>query len=112
MTKNKFKLDIAYDYLERFPEARQLKFRYVTIKKMIEEQYPEIANLRIPEELFVLIIKQGMTFNRSILKVQQTNPEVSEKGMEIEKKILQQETQIELGYEPGFNRDIKQSKLL
>lgn len=108
--KNPTIYEQVYDYLKTHPDARERSNRYKAISALLRRKY-EIPK-EVSDDLIQLIIVDGMTCNRFFNKVMQDNEEVRGKDYNDKKKILEQQAQIDLGYEVGFFKDIKKGKLL
>lgn len=78
--------------LDGKPESRLVKNKYRSIRAVLTEEYPGTLQI-IPKDKLEEIIKSILYVDRMLRK--------ETEGEEVEeKKILSQEFQIELGYEP------------
>ncbi len=101
--------DKVKKYLEIYPQARERKNRAKAVYR--------ILGYVVGYEPVLDLVGFGrhwstlQSINRQILKVQELYPNL--RGTDYEdKERLEQEKQIELGYVPGFNNDIKKLKTL
>lgn len=99
------KLNYIKEYLETHEKARERANRYKALVAIIKRDL-NLDNISISDSTLEEIISLGMTYNRSINRIQQLYPEL--RGTDYkDKKTLQQKAQLEQGYEPGFYQDKK-----
>lgn len=100
--------------LEKFPDFRERSRRakYLSILTLRDLGLEQQSNERILtlEELADFALKFA-SFDRAWRDVLEDNPSLQGKDYN-EKTKLEQEKQIELGYEVGYSQDIKQGKLI
>ncbi len=111
MSKNITILDQMYDYLKKFPAARERKNRYKALIALIRRKY-NISHSLISDSLLEAIISDGMTYNRYITRIQQTETSLRGNDYYNNKKILEQKEKIRLEYIPKHYQDIKKLKTL
>ena len=115
MTTQKSKVK---NYLKNEPKFRERKNKYKGLVNLLILDHPFLASIiehydndaRGKERVIDLFIK-FMTMNRWWNKLLEDNPEL--RGMDYnDKKLLQQQAQISLGYEGGYKQNIKKLKTL
>ena len=77
------------------PLARERKYRYHTIRKLLKETYPQLKE--IPKETMLQICRDVLNLDRTIRQVQQENPNLQGKDYQ-DKHELEAIKQQELGY--------------
>lgn len=100
-------LELIEKALRNYPWFRERKDKNLGIAKLIVMKYhPWLAGNE--EKLADLVVLAG-TLDRAWRKILQDNPEL--RGLDYEDKaVLEQEKQMELGYEVGFDSDIKNKR--
>ncbi len=93
-------------YLEIEPRARERVNRYKAIRRLLVERHPMLTTVLQNYEI-ERIVKESLTIYRAINRVQQLYPELHGTDYDTTKKILQQQTQIDLDYRPGNQNEIK-----
>lgn len=99
--------DKIKEKLEKYPEYRERKKKNLLIAKMLAFKYS--LETTLPVEILESIVADSSTYDRAWRKILQENVNLRGKDYE-EKEILEQEKQIELGYQPGIKRSIKKVK--
>jgi hypothetical protein len=111
-TKKAKKLDIVQWYLDSEPKARERSNRAKAVWNLLAKEYGIVEGGTISKEFFIDgFFKDSQTFNRSINRIQQLNPHLRGSDYD-DKERLEQEAQLEQGYTPGYNQDIKKLKTL
>jgi hypothetical protein len=98
----KYFTDRTEKLLKQYPEYRSVKKRYDAIALILQGKYPKIKQNR---EVMARLFKDVVYIDRKLRAM-------TEGEEEEEKKILSQEKQIEMGYEPNYYQDIKKLKQL
>jgi hypothetical protein len=101
-------------YLEREVRARERKNRYKAIRHLLLNKYPSIISQHLTNDRLEDIIFDSLAFNRSILRIQQEYEHLrgTDYNQKDSKKILEQKTKIDLGYNPGHRQDVSKLKTL
>lgn len=82
------------------PEYKSVKKRYDSLKMLLQEKYPLIKEMD-----YINLLKDTIYLDR-ILRL-------ATEGLEQEEKdILSQDFQLEIGYEPNYQNNVKQLKCL
>jgi hypothetical protein len=103
--KKNLRKEIIEKIIEEKPvEACLVKNKYKVLVGMIKRRYPNNFE-KIPLNVWEDIIFDSINGNREW-------QQLTEGYDKVNKKRLSQEKQIELGYVPGYNKDIKLNKLL
>lgn len=106
--KKKSKQITLYDEVESYCKkeyrARYLKMRNRAIVNMILPGYPELQD--IPKDRLMLFAKEVQSYARAFRQVMENHPEWTNEQEKYEKMIKEQQTQINLGYTPGFHQDV------
>jgi hypothetical protein len=108
-------LDIVREYLETEPRARERKNRARVVWNLLEK-LEKVLNRNqtiesMSKDFFINHFSKIQSLNRSVNRIQQLYPEL--RGTDYEdKEVLEQEAQLEQGYTPGFNQDIKKLNTL
>jgi len=93
--------------LEEFIWFRERKNKNYGISEILVEEHKLNINARKLEEIIV----EYASLDRQWREVTKDHPHL--RGSDYEDRVrLMQEKQIELGYEVGYNKDIKQKELL
>jgi len=83
------------------------------IEKFLAESINQAITEFLSDQLIENIIFDGLSDNRLINRVQQLNEDLRGSDYEDEsKKIKIQEVELQLGYSPGYNQDVKKLKTL
>lgn len=103
------------DYLEDDPRFRERSNKDKGIVNLLARKYHVLHNAMndglITRDMLVAIIQDASTADRCWRQALQNNPNL--RGTDYEdKKILEQEKQLELGYTPGYEKDVKALKKL
>lgn len=87
--------------LEKFPESRERKNRARLVWWVLqqEESFKDMG-----KEMFCKLFSKAETISRWARKIQAENVELRGKDYD-DKELLEQEKQIEFGYEPGANQE-------
>lgn len=98
------------DYLEREPKFRERKNKDRGIINLLMKKYPEIRRAvetqEIRKETITAMVQDYASMDRAWRQVLERNEHL--RGADYAEKVkLEQEKQIELGYTPGFYRDVK-----
>jgi len=98
--------------LEREPDARERKNRSRAVWYILSMRFSKIHDTdSISKHDFQDVFPEILSIVRTINQLQQFD--VTLRGGDYEDgKILSQRKQIELGYEPGFHRNVKQLKII
>src|SRR3990167_1353026 len=99
-------------YLKSFPEARERKNRYKVLRRLLTIKYPSLRDTVLTKEKLEDVIFDALSYNRSILKVQQDYEGLRGADYYENKRILEQQAKIDLGYVPGIGQDIKKLRTL
>ncbi len=91
------------------PNCRERRARGNVLSKLLKEKYPhELGNIDLAR--IWDIVGDGISWDRSIRKVQQDNESL--RGNDYNDKVaLQQEKELNLGYEVGFGKKITNGKI-
>jgi hypothetical protein len=92
------------EYLENEPRFRERSNKDRGIINMLIIKYPMISSIR--KETFISIVQDYSTMDRYWRQILDENEGLRGRDY-VDKKRLVQEKQIELGYEVGYNRDMK-----
>lgn len=85
-------------YLKDTPPARERSNRYRALRHFIVKIYPELE--KVDKETLISVIDTAIATDRYIRKIQ--SEDKSLRGSDYgDKEVLEQEYQIELGYESG-----------
>lgn len=95
------------DYLKGDPRFRERKNKNVGIANLIMRKY----GIELPRDKRNDIIGDILTADRSWRKHTNENPELRGKDYD-EKEVLEQKAEINLGYTPGHEEDLKKLKTL
>ncbi len=87
-------------YLQEMPVARERSNRYRALRHFVIKIYPELE--LVNKDVFISAIDTAIATDRYIRKIQAEDKSLrgSDYG---DKEVLEQEAQIELGYEGGGN---------
>jgi len=96
--------EIIQKIIKERPDAVFVKNKYLVLYGMLKRIYPEQIE-KIPKEVFIDIIFDAVNGNRDW----QTLTEGQDKE---NKMILSQKKKLEMGYTPGFRKDIKKLSTL
>jgi hypothetical protein len=89
-------------YLEQQPKARERKNKYRALGNILLEKY----KVELSKEMMENIVYDAVSGDRHWRKILEERPEL--RGTDYsEKEVLEQQKQIELGYEVGYYRDSK-----
>jgi hypothetical protein len=102
----KSKLDKVHQFLIDQPKARERKSRYPAIRWFIINESPWLKDKILTNEELEMVIKRAITVNRYINRLQQLDESLQGSDYK-DKKILQDETKIDLEYSPCHKNDIK-----
>lgn len=95
--------------LEEHPWFRERKAKNYGIARLLIREYH--LEDKIDPKTLEDILTHATSLDRYWRKVTETNPHLQ--GSDYNDRVkLMQEKQIELGYEPNYNKDIKQKELL
>ena len=96
--------DVKHD-LEFYPQVRERKNKNIYIARKLNKKYN--VQLGIGEDRLKNLIEDAMTMDRAWRYCLQHYPKL--RGSDYaDKKVLEQEKQIELGYEPQINKPYKE----
>lgn len=91
-------------YLEEEPRARERSQKDRGIVNVLLKRYPDLASL--DKTMLTEFVREHNNMDRSWRKILEENPSL--RGSDYnEKTKLEQQKQIELGYEPGYNQDLQ-----
>lgn len=97
------------NYLKQEPRARLRANKNRAIGNILQKKHFYTEN--ISRDKMANLVGEILTLDRQWRKILEENPEL--RGTDYSKKdILEQEKMLELGYSPGYQRDIKTLKLL
>ena len=96
---------LVYEYLKQEPRFRERSSKNRGIADILIDKY----NLPVDRWLLSDIISDAYSMDRAWRMILQDNVELRGSDYD-EKNIIEQESQLELGYDPLFNQDIKQLK--
>lgn len=106
----KSKKDVVEDYLEKEPLFRERRHKNRGVTNLLLKKYTGIAaalvKAGISKESLIALVEDAYTMDRWWRKHLEHRPELRGKDYGT-KKMLVQKKQIELGYTPGFERDVK-----
>jgi len=103
---------VVLKYLEREPNFRQRKNKNKGIAILLNDIHPVINTpIKIPFETMVDIVKDCATIDRAWRKILEDRKDLRGSDYE-DKKVLEQEKMLDLGYLPGHNKDLKTIKNL
>lgn len=112
--KKKNKTQTTYEEVEKYCKeeyrARYLKNRDRAIVNVLLKHYPEMS--QIPKEKLIVFVSEAQTYARSFRKVLEDHPEWTNEIEKENKVILEQRTQLDLGYSPGHNQDVEKLSTL
>lgn len=98
------------EYLKLEPKARERKNKNRAIGNIIKKKY--YSNLmQVEQSRMADIVSEVLNLDRKWRLILKENPDLRGSDYK-EKDILEQEKMLQLGYEPNYFNDIKQSKLL
>lgn len=93
--------------LKEYPTARERSNKNKAIAFLLQRKY----RIDLPASTLTDLVAECHTLDRQWRKLLQDNPSL--RGSDYDQKMeLEQKKQIELGYEVGYHKDIKQSSLL
>lgn len=99
--------DIVKQYLEVEPRARARETRDRAMINLLLKKYP----LDVPKETLIAFAQDFESYTRIWRKILQDCPELRTESYE-DKEVLEQEKMLSLGYESGYQQDLKLSKKL
>lgn len=100
----------VYDYCIAEPRARYIKNRSRSVVNLLLQNYPELKE--IPKDKLIDFIHDAESYSRAFRQVLFDNQDLVPDSDKKIKPILEQEKQIELGYTPHYQSDIKKLKSL
>lgn len=102
-------LIVLKNYLEEQPLARERKNKNRAIGNLLRENYPMLST--IPREYLADVVGDVLTMDRAWRKVLEDNEHL--RGDDYNQKTqLEEKMELELGYTPGFDQDVKKLKTL
>ncbi len=102
-------LDEVKSYLERSPKARERKHKNEFIGFLLFRKYSPQMQTGVTQSVFEHIAKDAGTYDRAWRYLLQHNENL--RGSDYhDKDVLEQEVEIDLGYEPGFEQTKKKVK--
>lgn len=104
----KYFYDNLKGLLEQKAEARERKNKHRAVAYLLVKKYPQLREL--PRETLVSIVKDSNGMDRAWRKVTEVNENLRGRDYGM-KEQLEQEAQIEMGYEVGYRKDIKMGTL-
>jgi len=116
--KKKSRTKTIYDEVEQYCKeeyrARYLKMRNRAVLNLVLPKHPvlEAAVKGIDKATLIEFAKDIQTYARSFRQVLEAHPEWTNEQEKYEKMIKEQQTQVDLGYSPGHDQDIKNLNLL
>lgn len=96
------------NYLKEEPKARERRLHQRGMVNLLLQDYPELKE--IPKDKLVEFCHSFESYCRIWRKVLEENPEVRGKDYDT-KRIVEENYQIGLGYEPRFYQEMKEIKL-
>lgn len=94
--------------LENHPALRERRNRYKAIWELLHDKYQKDM---WGKETFLIVGPEILSITRIINKVQEEHKEL--RGSDYaDGKILSQQTQVNLGYEPGYHQDMRKLETL
>jgi hypothetical protein len=105
--------DLIKERLENFPVFRERRFRYgfmvVMVYRELGFQEVTLKDKKLPSLTFQQAEEFGVRFDSLRHAWGQVTAECKQlRGKDYEEKVrLEQEKQMEMGYEPGFEQDVK-----
>lgn len=95
---------LVEQYLETEPRARERKEKDRALVNLLLRRYPELGTVK--KDTLIDMVKDYNSMDRCWRLVLNERPEL--RGTDYEDKaMLEQEKQLELGYTPGYDDDIK-----
>lgn len=116
--RKKSKTQTTYDEVEKYCKeeyrARYLKMRNRAVLNLVLPKHPILARAveGIDKATLIEFAKDIQTYARAFRQVLEAHPEWTNEQEKYEKMIKEQSTQIDLGYEVGYNQDVKNLKML
>jgi hypothetical protein len=92
--------------LKEHPLARERKNKYRLFAKLLKANYWDVLQ-DVSEQTLMDIAADAISYNRWWQKLLQDNPEYRGSDYDEKKKVLEQQTQQNLGYTPGYRIDVK-----
>jgi len=99
-------------YLREEVRARERANRYKAIRNMIIHEFPSLVNNHITNDKLDEIIFNAIQINRCIQRAQQLDKTLRGSDYADKKVELEQNTQIDLEYTPGYRQDLNKLKTL
>jgi hypothetical protein len=116
--KKKSKTKTIYDEVEQYCKeeyrARYLKMRNRAVLNLVLPKHPVLKQAieGMDKGTLIEFAKDIQTYARAFRQVLEAHPEWTNDQEKYEKMIKEQQTQIDLGYTPGFHEDVKQVQML
>ncbi len=116
--KKKSKTQTTYEEVEKYCKeeyrARYLKMRNRAVLNIVLPKHPALARAveGIDKATLIKFAKDIQTYARAFRQVLQVHKEWTNEQEKYEKMIKEQETQINLGYTPGFKEDLEKLSTL
>lgn len=113
-SKEKTIFEEVEKYCKEEYRARYLKMRNRAVLNLVLPKHPILKSAveGIDKATLIEFAKDIQTYARAFRQVLQAHPEWINEQEKYEKMIKEQQTQIDLGYTPGLNEDVKNLKLL
>ena len=93
-------------YLERMPKARERKDKNRFLAVLLMRKYAPRVQTGLDADILENIIVDASSYDRAWRQVLQHEPQLRGTDYD-EKAMLEQEKELELGYQPGIKKDIK-----
>lgn len=93
-------------YLERMPKARERKNKNRFLATLMVRKYGSQMQTGMDADVIERLIVSASTYDRAWRQVLEHEPSL--RGSDYDDKVvLEQEKELELGYQPGIKKDIK-----
>src|SRR3990167_6494029 len=100
----KDRIKAVQNYLVQYPQLRERKNRANFIARLVQKKYPyELEKVSLSRIADILLDGQG--YLRAWNHVTQFNEHLRGRDYD-DKKMLEQEAQLDIGYTPGYHNDI------
>lgn len=97
--------ELIKNYLEKEPRARERHSRDRGMVNLLLEKYPEAGTGLLPKDKLINFCHDFESYCRIWRKVLEENKELRGKDYDT-KEIVEQNYQLSIGYEPGYNAKI------
>lgn len=96
-------------YLERMPKARERKNKNKFLATLMEKKYASQMQTGFDVDVIERMLVSASTYDRAWRQVLEHEPSLRGSDYD-DKKMLEQEKELELGYQPGIQKDIKKGR--